>query len=253
MPVGCDAGGMSVNIGQVIQEGGKRTVAKNGLYFVAIIWILSVINGLLGNTVARNLMGQFPGEMGPGGPPGMGPSLGLSPGIAIGLSLVISLILVIVGAAAIRTFVSAETNTIPTENFTRNLLWMLINLIIGGIVFGIIVGIGFVLLVIPGIFLLVSLFFWNLYVVVEDQNFIEGLQNSWALTKGNRIMLFFLGVIVIIITAVLSGIFGVPQVFVGGFVGLAIAQLGSALGTVFTVATAARTYNQLTTHETVES
>lgn len=244
---------MSVNIGQVIQEGGKRTVAKNGLYFIAIIWILSVINGLLGNTVARGFMGQFPGEMAPGGPPAMGPSLGLSPGLAMVLSLVIGLISVVVGAAALRTFVSDVTETIPTEYFTRNIVWMVINLIVGGIVFAIIVGIGFVFLIIPGIFLLVSLFFWNLYVVVEDQNFIEGLQNSWALTKGNRIMLFILGIIVIIITAVLGGVFGVAQVAVGGFVGLAITQLGSAIGTVFGVATAARTYNQLSIEESTES
>jgi hypothetical protein len=244
---------MSINIGEALKDGAKRTVATNGLYFIVIMWVLSVINGILGNTVAGNLMEQFPDGMGPGGPPALGPSLGLSPGIAVGLSLIIGLVSILVGAAALRTFVSDVTDTIPTEHFTRNAVWMVLNLIVGGIVFGIIVAIGFVLLIIPGIFLLVSLFFWNLYVVVEDQNFIDGLQNSWALTKGNRLMLFVLGVLVIIITAVLGGIFGIPQVFVGGFVGLVISQLGSAIGTVFGVATAARTYNQLISNDPAAS
>jgi len=244
---------MSLNIGQAIEEGGKRTIARNGLYFVGIIWVLGILNGLVGNTIARNMFEQFPGGMGPGmggmGPgagTAMGPGLGLPSGVAWVLSIVVGLALAIVGAAALRTFVTGERETLPSEHFTRNLVWMLLNLIIGGIVFGIAVAIGLVLLVIPGLFLLVSLFFWNVYVVVEDQNFIEGFQNSWALTGGNRIMLFVLGVVVVIIAGVVGAIFGVPRAFLPGFLGLAIAQLGSAFGSVFTIATAARTYEQLT-------
>lgn len=239
---------MSVDIGQAIQEGGKRTLARNGLILVAIFWVLSVLNGLFGNTIARNAMGQLPGGMVPvdvAGPPVMGPTLGIPSGVAGLLSLLVGLISAVVGAAALRTFVTAETESLPSEHFTRNLVWMLINLIVGGIVFGIVVGIGFVLLVIPGLFLLVSLFFWNVYVIVEDENFIDGFQDSWQLTKGNRLVLFLLGVIVVIIAAVIGAIFGIPRPFVGGFVGLAIAQIGGAFGTVFTIAVAARTYRQL--------
>lgn len=243
---------MAVDIGQAVQEGGKRTIAKNGLYFVAIFWVLSIISELMGNTIARDTMPQVPVGMGPGSPmgsPAVGPSLGVSPGIAGVVSLVAGLIALTVFAAALRTFVAGETETIPSEYFTRNLVWMLINLIIGGFIFSLVVLIGLFFLIIPGIFLLVSLFFWNLYVVVEDQNFIDGFQNSWTLTKGNRISLFILGVIVVIIAAVISGVFGFPQLLIGGVIGLVIAELGSAFGTVFTVATAARTYQQLTTSD----
>lgn len=240
---------MSVDIGQAIEQGGKRTLARNGLYFVVIVWVLGIVNGLVGNTMARNAFQQMPGGMGPGMGPGagaVGPGLGLSPITAGVLSIVVGLVLAVVGAAALRTFVTEETETIPGEHFTHNLVWMLVNLIVGGIVFGIAVAIGLVLLVIPGLFLLVSLFFWNLYVVVEDQNFIEGFQNSWALTSGNRIMLFVLGVVVVIIGGVVGLIFGAPRFLLPGIIGLAVAQLGSAFGTVFGIATAARTYKQLT-------
>ena len=157
---------MSVDIGQAVQEGGKRTLARNGLYFVVIVWVLNVLNGLFGNTIARGVMNQVPSGMGPGGglgSPVMGPTLGLSPAVAGVLSLLVGLVTAVVGAAALRTFVTDETETIPTEHFTHNLVWMLVNLVVGGIVFAIVVGVGLVLLVIPGLFLLVSLFFWNLY------------------------------------------------------------------------------------------
>ncbi len=239
---------MSVDIGEAIQEGGSRTITRNGLYFVAIVWVLGVLNALFTNSITRSMMEDIPGAgQGPApfGPPTVGPSLGLPPGVAGVLSFVVGLVTVVVSAAAIRTFVTAETETIPGDHFTRNLLWMLVNLIVGGIVFGIAVAIGFVLLVVPGIFLLVSLFFWNLYVVVEDQNFVDGFRNSWALSSGNRIMLFVLGVVVVIVMAVISVIFGVVNAILPGIVGLAIAQIGSAIASVFAIATAARTFVQL--------
>ena len=239
---------MSVDIGQAIEEGGRRTIARNGLYFVAIVWVLGVLNALFANSIAGGMLGDLPGQPPVGSVP-MGPSLGLSPGVAGLLSLVISLVTVVVSAAAIRTFVTEDTETIPGDHFTRNLPWMLVNLIVGGIVFAIIVGIGFVLLVIPGIFLLVSLFFWNLYVVVEDRNFVDGFQESWSLTSGNRIMLFVLGFVVLIILAVVNSVFGVANSVIPGVIGLAIAQIGSAFASVFAIAAAARTFIQLTEDE----
>lgn len=241
---------MSVDIGQVIEEGGKRTIARNGLYLVAISWGLGVVNQLLGNTVARGFMSQVPGGMPQGGQfgqPAIGPSLGLPPSIAWLLSLVAGAVGIVVVLGAFRTFVSEDTESLPPERFSRNLVWAWLNLFIGWIVFWIVVGIGFVFLVIPGLFLLVSLLFWGVYVAVEDQNFIEGFQNSWGLTGGNRLMLFVTGVVVVIVALIVSWIFGVPQIAgLTGWIGLLISQIGSAFGLVFVLATIARTYRQLT-------
>lgn len=244
---------MSVDIGRAIQEGGRRTLARNGLYFVAIVWVLGVLNGLFSASMARSAMQGVPGRP-PMGPAPMGPSLGLSPAAAGLLSLLVSLAGLVVVAGAMRTFVTQDTETIPGERFTRNLGWMLVNLVIGGIAFGIVVGIGFVLLVVPGLFLLVSLFFWGFYVVVEDQNFVEGFRNSWALTRGNRLVLFALGVLVAVIGLVVSWTFGIVQfVGPGGWVGLLVTQIGSAFASVFGLATAARTYRQLTEESAADS
>jgi hypothetical protein len=245
---------MSVDIGAVIEEGGRRTIARNGLYFVAIVWVLSVLSGLFTNTVTRQIMENVPGPGpgqagGPFGPSAVGPSLGISPSVAGLLSLVIGLLSLVVTAAAIRTFVTQETETIPGEFFTRNLLWMVLNLIVGGILFAIVVGIGLVLLVVPGLFLLVSLFFWNTYVIVEDENFVEGFSASWALTSGDRIALFLLGVVVAVVVIVIGVVFGVVSAVLPGIVGLVVSQLGSAFAGVFTAAATARAFVQLRAEE----
>lgn len=244
---------MSVDIGRAIEEGGKRTVARNGLYLVAIWWVVGLLGSLFSNTVSRDTFQQMPG--GPAGTPFdpsvVGPSLGLSPGIAGLLSFVVSLVGLVVGAAAIRTFVTDDTETLPGSRFTHNLGWLLVNLFVGYIVFGIVVGIGFVLLVIPGFFLLVSLWFWAVPVAVEDENFVAGFSESWGLTSGNRILLFVLGFIVVIVAIVISIVFGIFA-FAGGWIGLVFNQLGSAFTTVFVLATTARTYVQLTAAESAD-
>lgn len=244
---------MTVEIGQAIEEGFKRTLARNGLYLVGVMWVLSVLNGLFGNTIARNAFQQFEGQMGPGMAPGMGPGgavmgpgLGLSTGLAAALSTVLGLVGLVVVLAAFRTFVSDDQETLPIERFSRNLGWAWVNLLIGWIVFWIVVGIGFVFLLVPGLFLLVSLLFWGVYVAVEDQNFVEGFQNSWQLARGNRLRLFATGVLVVIISLVVSWVFGIPQLAgLTGWIGLLLGQIGTAVTTVFVLATISRTYVQL--------
>lgn len=240
---------MALDIGDAVRTGVDRTVARNGLLFVAVFFVLGALNVLTAASTMRGFVpeGGFGGGMGPMGPMGQaaGPSLGLSPAVAGLVGLIVGIASVFVTIAAIRTFVSDETETIPQEHFSHNALWAFLNVVVGGIVFGITVAIGLVLLIIPGIFLLVSLFFWNVFVVVEDRNFIDGFRESWSLTDGHRLRLFLLGVVVVVVTIVVGAIFGIPAV-IGGYVGMIITQVGSALTTVFSVATVAAAYNQLT-------
>lgn len=246
---------MSVDIGRAIEEGGRRTLARNGLYLVAITWVLGVLNSLFGNTVARGMFQQIPqGSVPPGmpfSPDVVGPTLGLPTGVASLLSFVAGLVGIAVVGLAFRTFASEDTETLPGDRLTRNLGWMWINLLVGWIVFWIVVVIGLVFVVIPGLFLLTALFFWGVHVAVEDENFVSGFQRSWELTRGNRFWLFVLGVVVVIIAAIVTAIFGFADV-AGGWIGLLVGQLGSAFAGVFILATAARTYVQLTAEESAE-
>lgn len=238
---------MAIEIGDIIQRGYERTKARNGLQLAAILFLLSVLNAMFSLPFERQsppLDGMGPSmDMAAGAPP---VSLGLAPGIAAALSLIISILMVIVTIGALRTLVTEETDILPREHFTTNLLWPVINLIIGSIVFGIVVAIGFILLILPGLFLLISLFFWEVFVAVENDNFIDGFQHSWTLTSGHRVELFILGIVAILLVIVVSIGFAIPAFILPSLVGFLIEEAGSALVAVFLMATIAETYNQLT-------
>ena len=225
---------MTLDVIGVLQEGIERTVARNGLLFIGLLFALGVLNTL----VAIPL----------GGAPGTGPPAEGAPFVAAAVGLLASLASVILFIAALRTFVSDETERIPRKYATRNLVWALLNLVIGGIVFTIGVFLGLVALVVPGLFLLVSLFFWNVFVVIEDENFIGGFQRSWRLTGGNRLRLFGLGMLVFLVAITVSLLFTVPAL-IDPLVGTIFAQAGSAITTVFAIATIAVAYDRLTALE----
>jgi hypothetical protein len=239
---------MKVDISAVLEGGYEKTVARTGLQFAAVFFVLSVLNALFVPQPETLPVEESPvGDVAPaagGGP--AGPSLGLSPTVAGLLSLLVTVLTALVTIAAIRTFVAGEAESIPEEYFTRNIAWVAVNFVIGGIAFAIVVGIGLFLLVIPGLFLLVSLFFWQVFIAVKDENFIEGFRHSWQLTKGRRLRLFGLGVVVILVALVISIAFGIPGVFLPGALALLVEQVGSALVFVFVLAATAEAYNRLT-------
>ena len=237
---------MPFSIIAALQEGLDRLFSRVGATFAGIIFVLGTLNAVFSATAAADFLGGPRGGPGMGPGPTMVPTVGLPGPVAGLLSLIVVLLMAIVGIAAIRAFVDDIDRDIDRPLFTRNIGWALVNLVVGGIVFGLIVAIGLVLLVIPGIFLLVSLVFWSVYVVVEDVSFIEGLRRSWALTKGHRLRLFGLGFVTFLIVAVVSGLFSFPaQVGAPGIGALVAAQIGSAVTSVFSSATLARAWVQL--------
>lgn len=236
---------MSVDVGRMVSEGVDRTVARNGLILVALTYVLSIPSGMLGADFNRG-MGNSAAMT------SNAPALGLPLGAAIALWLVLVLVSTVVTVGMIRTFVGDETEELDVDDFTDNVGVVLVNLVVGGLVFGFLIGIGFVLLIVPGLFLLTSLFFWNYYVVVDDVSFIEGFQRSWELTSGERLSLFLLGVVAVVINLLINVVFGLPGLVVSGAPAFLISQVGTAVGQVFIVATGARTFVDLTgrQHET---
>ena len=229
-----------MNVTPILKEAANRTIKRNGLILMGILFVLSVLSGLLGAGMAQYANQQFlPVEA-------QASALFVLPPLLAGLlSLVIGLATLVVSIAAIRVFVSDETERLPREYFTRNMGWAAVNFIVGAVIFGIAVGLGFIALVIPGIFLLVALAFWSVYVAVEDQNFIESFRSSWGLTRGHRLKLLLLGVVAFLVSAIVSAVFNIG--FVGGaLVGLVLAQVGSAIVTVFSTAVLATAYTELT-------
>ncbi|MBI2621451.1 MAG: hypothetical protein HYW63_02275 [Candidatus Levybacteria bacterium] len=66
----------------------------------------------------------------------------------------------------------------------------LLRMIGASILFGLIVLAGFILLIIPGIYLAIRLQFYSFYIVDKNEGVIDSLQKSWKVTQGNVINLF---------------------------------------------------------------
>lgn len=231
---------MSVNIGQSLRGGFSLTASRNGIVFVLLWAVIGGLSLLAYNSLFASLYAGLPME-----PMLIGPTLDLSPtaaGIAAAVLYAVSMGIM---AGMLRTFVDGERSTLRSRSFTRNIVWVLLNLLVGYVLFFIAIWIGFVLLIIPGVFLMVSLFFWFVFVVVEDQNFVTAFRNSWELARGNRWSLFGLGVIVTVGGWIMMGIpmaiaFALPAWGALALYGIAVSIYG-----IFSLATTASAYIQL--------
>lgn len=239
---------MPVNVTRVLREGAARSIERNGLVLMGVLFVLSAIDALLGAGTAR-WVNEVTGVS-----TGLSLSNASDPLVAVPLvfagllSLLTGIATVLVTLAAVRVFVSDETRRVPREALTRNGVWAVLNYVVGFVVFGIVVALGFVALVIPGIFLLVTLAFWTVFVAVEDETFLTGFRRSWALTRGHRLRLFLLGVAVVLLTIVVGAVFSLGGLLggsIGSFLGAVGGAIGGAITTVFSLAALAAAYNQL--------
>ncbi len=256
---------MSLNIDKVIKEGYVRTFKMSGVIMVSIIFLLNFLNmlfgaGIVNRMIQKELFGSQSFFITSSVFGYTKNSIFVLPyQVPLILTILFSIASIIASIVAIRLFVGIETEYIPRKYFTRNIIRAFFNSVIGGILFGILVSIGFILLLIPGIFLYVSLVFWIVYIAVEDNNFVESFRNSWHLTKENRWSVFALILSVLFVVSVLNivflipffsvslldTLFDIPGIVLGKLIGILIAQIGSALATVFSISTISIAYKQL--------
>lgn len=247
---------MSIDVQETVSEGFSRATQRNGLILVGVYFVVQLINTAISTTMAQNAMnrvggqmGQMPGGMGPFGGAGtvQGLTLPLPTPVLWLLMLVLGIVGVLLTLTASRLFVSDETESIPEEYYKRNLFGGFINLFIGSIVLAIMVGIGLVLLVVPGIFLAVSFAFMVFVVSVEDESFIEGLSRSWDLAKGNRLDIFLVMLVIFVIGFVLNLVVGGVAVVLPAAIGDVATSAVSGFVSVFGIASLAQVYRTLTT------
>ena len=232
---------MSSNVGRALQEGIVRTVEPNGRLFVVVMTVTSAPNVLTYRSAVASVIPAPPDRR----IAVFGPALPISPLVAGAAIVFLYIASFVVTAAALRTFVTDETGTILREYVTRNLGWFLVNYVVGYVVFLVAVWIGAILLVVPGIFLLVSRYFWFVLVAVEDQNFVEAFRNSWALAKGNWWQLAGLRLIVLVVGAILYGVLFALAFVTSPWITLFVFAVVVAAFGVFSLATTARAYVQL--------
>ena len=83
-------------------------------------------------------------------------------------------------------------------------------LILGGIIFGILVGIGTILLIIPGIYLMVAFYLFPYAIVLENKSSTQSLSRSQQLVKGSWFKLFLVILLMGVLTWVIQAIVQVP-------------------------------------------
>lgn len=117
------------------------------------------------------------------------------------VSSLLSLVLYVVQIALSVGLIRIALGVVDGKGVKIELLWnsisdfkLLAFYFITSLVVSLVVGIGFVLLVIPGIFLLVKLAFSMYFVVDKGQGPIEAIKSSWDMTKGRFVnfLVFFI-------------------------------------------------------------
>lgn len=173
---------MSLDIPAALEDGLSRLPTRvAGLLLVAYLAvgaISTVTAQTLSFAVMDALRESLPSGAAPPTTPGTGGgALALDVGLPIAavLFLVGVVLAQVVGVVGIRTFVSEARRTFPT-GVTRHLPWVVLNALVAGFIVNVLIGIGTILLVIPGIYLAVALYFVQFEVIVEERNAIDALR-----------------------------------------------------------------------------
>lgn len=220
---------MSLTVGNALERAFERTFDRDGVLLMVASYLTSfLLYGLGTQEYALRT-----------------PLVRVQFGVFLLALLVSTVGSILVAIAALRVFVREPGELSLRAACTRKLGWAVLNLVVGIVVYGLVVGIGFLLLIIPGLFLLSTLAFWNVYVLVEDDNFVEGFSRSWTLTEDNRLAVLLLLFVVGILSAIVGFVFRVVAVPLGPASAL-LSSVGTAFTTVFSAAAIASAYRQLT-------
>ena len=71
--------------------------------------------------------------------------------------------------------------------------------IVAGIIVGVMVVIGLIFFILPGIYIAIRLMFFTYYIVDKDAGVIDSIKMSWELTRNGVINLFLLGIVFFVI------------------------------------------------------
>jgi uncharacterized membrane protein len=174
------------SVGEAIQFGWDTTIHNLG-FLVVVVLVVALTEGI---------------------PAGLSRAVaGSSPGLSSVLSLIGSILEIIVGIGVIRIALRlVDHQPVELGDLFSTTATLFLNYLAASILEGIIVTIGFILLIVPGIFLAIRLSLTPFVVVGQQAGPIAALKESWRLTQGSFWKLFLLAIaslVIIIVGAVL--------------------------------------------------
>jgi len=235
---------MTLQISRALGNGATKTLSKAGLTFVLLLGLTQLVFLATTNTLFEALLANLDLPAGAtAGATSTPLSLPVSATVAGVLALVALVVLQVITVVLIRVM-AANRQVITRESYTRRMIWVLVNSIVAGIVVGLLTMLGSLLLVIPGIFLTVSLLFTTVYIADEDENFLSAIRDSWGLSSGNRWRLFGLYLVV------LAGFFAVSLAIgfalpAGSVLSLTVSMVVNTILVVYMMAVLTDAYRQL--------
>lgn len=232
---------MALKIGSALSGGLRRIANRNGLAFLVAFSLLALAFQVMVTSLAVNrLQGTGYTDLTVTAPTVDAPTSALAAGAVLCV-----LALTYLNVVAIRTFVARATRSIPPSYLTRKIGWVLLNLVVGGIAVGVLVTIGTVFLLIPGVIAYVAFLFTTFFVAVEDENFVAALRDSWELTRGNWLRLFFLVAVVFVGLGIISTGVSVMATEIPQPTGTVVSTVVSLVTTVVTLGILADAFDQL--------
>jgi hypothetical protein len=257
---------MSLDIGQALRDGASRTAARNGLILAAVFAGIALLATVLFQSLMLALsefMLESLQQMSPGEIDGLTQSeyqdvtegleqfrdtltfaVEMSAGIAAGALLGVFLVAEAARIVAVRVFATDETETIPRDLATDNILLATLNGVVGRIIVGGLILVGLLFLVLPGIILAVLFFFLRQEIAINDKNFVQAMADSWRITKGNRTGVFIVGAALLIVSQLETAVAAALDL-VSTTAGVVGGVIAGGLLAAFWIAVATRAYVQL--------
>ncbi|WP_152042863.1 hypothetical protein [Salinigranum salinum] len=237
---------MSLQLGSALKGGAERLASRTGVVVLTVYAAVMLVYQLSVNTLLQSLLTSL---VPAGADRVASPALVTLPlpNVVAGVLVVVTLLAAtVVSVVAVRTFVARERERIPRRFLTDRMLFVVANLVVGGIAFGLIVLVGTILLVVPGIVAYVGLLFMVQFVAVEKVNFVTAMRRSWRLTRGSRIRIFLLVLVLFAATLVVTFVvnFGLGLAVGSGSAGLGVG-LVNVLLTLYLLAVTCDAFVQL--------
>jgi len=196
---------MALQIGSALREAGHRLLSRTGaillvVYGVLLLGYQSLMNTLLVAAYARLGLTEVASVL----PLALDVPLAVAAaGVALAMLITSYLSLV-----AVRTFVAGARDRFPDGATTRNVPLGVVNVVAGGVAYSLLILVGSVLLLLPGLIAYVAFLFMLPYIAVEDRNFLDALRASYRLSKGHWLRLGLLVVTVLGAAGLVGGVTG---------------------------------------------
>lgn len=195
---------MALHLSRAVSDGLRRTLTKTGgLLFIGFLIVQLGTQATI-NTAVASLLPADSGTQ-------LGPSAGLVLPVSGTVAFALFCVLLVCSAAFFAVIARAivqpldEISTMPADA-TRRLGRTTFAMLVGGTVVSVLVFVGTLFLIVPGLFLATSFLFILFTIAAEDRGVIGGLKRSWALAGGSRLRLLALVVMATVFGGVVGGL-----------------------------------------------